>query len=335
MKNNHHQNNPDRNLWETLPIRLDAKVGIFPKQSTRNQERNRSVSLDSQTADLLAFAHTLGWTDDCITLFTEDAGMPERARINQRERLLTLIQKIEADKMKTVITTDEDRFFRNTTLIEVERFILVCQKQNVFVITPGMTYDFTNPQHVQQFRWERDMAYRFQEYISTRLHTARARSSSRGQYDGRSLSIGFIVDRRECIDGEKNPNFKKWMPYEPHAAVVRHIFSRFFSLGGKTKELYTELAALPVLFPSFDNDVDPRNAAATRLRQVAGGYHISYNSLVHLLTNVVYIGWWPHKGTYIKGNHPALIAEDVFWFAYNSLSPASPEGEEHTPETSF
>ena len=120
------------------------------------------------------------------------------------------------------------------------------------------------------------------------------------------------------------------MPYEPHAAVVRHIFSRFFSLEGNIKELYTELVTQPVLFPSFDTDVDPRNAAATRLRQVPGGYHISSSGLRNMLTNAAYIGWWSHEGEYIKGNHPALVAEDVFWFAYNSLSDVPPEGEEQT-----
>src|SRR5205807_3109856 len=120
-----------------------------------------------------------------------------------------------------VIVFMEDRLFRDETQIEVNKFILLCQEHNTLVITPFMTYDFQNRYHVKQFRWKCEQAADFlRDYVKDRLQSAKEYRGSQGKYDGRAVTVGFIVDRREYIDGKQNPQYMKFMVYPPHAAVI-------------------------------------------------------------------------------------------------------------------
>jgi len=290
-----------------------------------------------QTDDLVALTKSLGVAEENIILYLEnkrDDGTMKNAsgrlRIDQREGLSALVERIESDEIKAVVVFLEDRLFRDETQIEVNKFILVCREHGTIVTTPFMTYDFRNPYHVKQFRWKCEQAADFlREYIRERLHKAVARNSSEGKYDGRTIPVGYIVDRRKEIGGVPNPQYKKLMEYKPHAEVVTRIFLRYISISGRAKKLYNELLKIPVLFPDFEKDVDPRNVKRLLLKKVPGGYHISFQGLLGLLTNVVYIGWWMHNGDYLKYNHTAIVDEDVFWFAFYRISDYTPDGREN------
>jgi uncharacterized protein (UPF0147 family) len=196
-----------------------------------------------------------------------------------------------------------------------------------------MTYDFRNHYHVKQFRWKCEQAADFlRDYVKARLQDKKEAFSRQGRYDGRNLAPGYIVDRRVKIDGEDNPDYKKLMVYSEHAEKTLSIFQQLVDCGGKPKKLYRELKKLPVLYPDFDANVDPRTVSKLHLQKVPGGYHISFNGLLDLLTNVTYIGWWTYKGHIIKNNHPAIVPEDLFWYAFNLISDTTPTGEERERE---
>jgi DNA invertase Pin-like site-specific DNA recombinase len=337
-------NKQTRNPWDTPTIPQDAKVGVYSRQSTLNQVKHMTQSAEMQTDDLIVVAMRMGVREENIILYLEnireDGTMKSasgRLRIDQREGLSALVERIETDEIKAVIVFMEDRLFRDETQIEVNKFILICKEHDTLVITPHMTYDFSNPYHVKQFRWKCEQAADFlREYIRERLHAAKAKASSKGIYDGRPLTVGYIIDRRETINGEPNPKYKHFMIYEPHAKVVRRIFQRYVELGGRTRKLFRELLKIPVLFPDFDPQVDPRTVARLGLKKVPEGYHISFTGLKSLLTNVSYIGWWIHHDTIVRDNHPAIIEEDVFWYAFNQISDTTPTGDvnirEHAPK---
>lgn len=330
-----HQQKPAYNPTEALQLPTDAKVGVYSRQSTINQVRYKTTSGEMQTDDLIALAKRLGWQEDHIILYVENVGKngaiknaSGKLRIDQREGLRALVQRIEAGEIKAVIVFLEDRLFRDETQIQVNTFILICQEHNVLVITPSMTYDFRNPYHVKQFRMKCEAAADYlREYVMERLHGGRDRTTSRGLYDGRAIPAGFIVDRREKIAGEPNPTYKRFIVYEPHARVVRRIYRRYMELGGKVVKLYEELREEPVLFAEFDASVDPRNASRLNLQKVPGGYHISFTGLIYLLANIAYIGWWLFKGEIIKDNHAPIVDEGQFWYAFNRISDYTPHGE--------
>jgi len=323
---------PEHSVWGTTQLPLTAKVGVYARQSSLMQVKNYKESTEMQTTDLIAFAHRLGWTDELIILFNEDLGVSGKLRIDQREGLRSLVDLIQQDTLKAVIVFLEDRLFRDETAIQVNVFIELCKEHGVLVLTPHMTYDFSNVYHVKQFRWKCEAAADFlREYVAQRLHGAKARVSERGDYDGRGISVGFIVDRREriVVDGKdvRNPQYMKFMVYEPHAEVVRWLFQRYFELGGKARLLYREIQTYPVLFPAFPQDADKRDIVKIKLKKVPGGYHISYSGLRDLLVNIAYIGWWIYHDRVVKNNHNPVLAEDLFWYAFTRLSPYTPDGE--------
>lgn len=156
-------------------------------------------------------------------------------------------------------------------------------------------------------------------------------------YDGRAISLGFIIDRRKTIlvDGQPvaNPNFKKYMPYEPHAEVRRRLFRMYVQYGGRLKAMYKALCKEPVLFPDFPPDM-PKDVIGNRhVKKVPGGFHLSEGGLREMLCNIDAIGGWRSYGRVYENNHPRIIPpeeEDKFWFAFNRLSPYLTNGEKNT-----
>ncbi len=316
-------------LWQQTQLPLITNVGIYARQSTQNQVKKHIQASEMQTDDLIAFAQRLGWQEEQIILYLENKredgkikNASGRLRIDQREGLRSLVQRIEADEIKAVIVFLEDRLFRDETQIQVNVFIEICRQHNTLVITPHMLYDFSNRWHVKQFRARCEEAADYlRDYVIARLNGGKDRASERGLYDGRNIAIGYTVVE------------KKLVIYEPHARIVRRIFARYFALGGNITDLYRELRREPVLFPPFEATVDKKYIVKCHLEAVPGGYHIgTINGLYALLTNVTYLGWWVYRGEIIsKTNHAALITDEaLFWYAFNRLSAYTPDGERNT-----
>ncbi|BCL79526.1 recombinase family protein [Ktedonobacteria bacterium brp13] len=320
--------------WTHIEYHTDAGLGIYARQSTLAQVKNYRQSTEMQTDDLVDLAKHFGWNEDHIILFTQDLAKSGKLRIDQRSGLRSLIERIEQGEIKTVLVFLEDRLFRDETGIQYNIFIDVCKRHGVLVITPHMTYDFTNPFHVKQFRWRCEEAADYlRDYVINRLHGAKNRVSESGKFAGRSIPVGFIVDNEPSliVDGKvaPNPTYRKFIPYEPHAKIVRWLFKRYWEIGGKIRPLCRELQQLPFVFPDFEPDVDmSKYIALYHLKQVPGGYHVSRPGLMGILTNVAYIGYWIHLGAIVsKNNHQALVEEDVFWYAFKHLSPYTITGE--------
>jgi len=173
-----------------------------------------------------------------------------------------------------------------------------------------------------QFRMQCQIAADYiKNQVKGLLVPAKRRAAMRGQYVGGSVPMGYVVDYHK--DSE---TYRKLIPYEPHANVIRWMFKRYRELDGKINQLARELLALPVLFPDF---VGVDRIPFNRVRKVEGGYHTSLDSLCYMLTNTTYIGYCTVAGTVVsKNNHEAIVSEEDFFYAFNRLSDTSPDGEE-------
>ncbi|QBD78112.1 recombinase family protein [Ktedonosporobacter rubrisoli] len=348
LKANKFQPKPEkkqRQWGEQKELPVTFALGVYARQSTKNQVIKHVQSGEMQTTELTAMGKQYGWAEDQIILFVENRGKDGkiknasgRLRIDQREGLRTLTEYIEKDIIKAVLVQLEDRLFRDESMIQVNTFIDICKNHDCIVITPHKVYDFENPYDVKQFRWRcEESADYIRDYVYNRLGGALRRIAAQGLYDGRAISLGFIIDRRKTIlindEHAPNPNYKKYIPYEPHAEVRLNLLRMYVKFDGKLKPMYRELCKKPVLFPDFPADM-PREVIGNRhVKKVSGGFHLSESGLRDMLCNIDAIGKWLHRGNIRDNNHPRIIPpeeEDKFWFAFNRLSPYLTNGEENT-----
>ena len=75
---------------------------------------------------------------------------------------------------------------------------------------------------MQMFRDHAQRAADFIEYhLKGELLPARHRQMKSGQWGGSVTLLGYMVDTREELsDGNPNPDYHRYTPYEPHARVV-------------------------------------------------------------------------------------------------------------------
>ena len=272
MRNFRSKQEPEQNsIWYT-PLPIDCLWGIYARQSSPAQVMKNTQSTEMQTDDLIAWLVDRHVARENISLFDADLGVSGTLRIDQRSDLQRLVEQIQADIIKAVLVYQVSRLFRDETGVQYNTFATICKQHHCLLATPdGMIFNFNNPMHLKMFRYLAEMAA---EYIPQQiglLHAARLRKAKKGLYAGLgSVPIGYIVDY-----DKKSPTYEKYIPYEPHAQVVRWLFRRYFELGGNILALRRELHALHVLFPPYGSEVDQRTVAMCRLRRKPEGYHLS------------------------------------------------------------
>ena len=125
---------------------------------------------------------------------------------------------------------------------------------------------------------------------------------------------------------------KSWSKY------LRHLSSSEENQRGTLRHLHDNGPH----FPDFDNpdlmrEVAPGFIWAKPVRMLKRGniYMVGSVSLQNMLTNAVYLGHWIFKDSIVQwNNHPAIISEDLFYQAFNYLSPYNIDGtlnEDYSP----
>ncbi len=291
------------------------------------------------------FAILCGWVDDGerIIMDTDDLGLSGQLKMEERPAFVKMLRRIEDGMVKVVIAAQVDRLFRDRWGAEYSKFMEICFTYGVKVVTPNpwrtgidFVYDFSIPWHVDKFRRKCEEAWSYLEnHVYGRMLAAQEELWQSGYWSGGNLPIGYIVDRREKIDGKKNPDYRKYIPYPPHVIIVVWLFERYRELVGNLNALLSEILKRPYLFPAFDEDIDEeivnKFSQYTKVVDTEGkiiGYTIgSEGGLRSLLSNPAYTGYWVYKGAVVKAdNHTAIVDYGLFIYAYNRLSPTNLDG---------
>jgi DNA invertase Pin-like site-specific DNA recombinase len=312
---------------------ITQPIAVYYRQSTTAQVGNLSTSI--QTLDMVKELERRGWRKEDIILIDDDEGVSGTTRIDERKGMSYLFELMMERKIAAVACQDEDRLFRDMTQIQVNIFIDTCRKSKVRVVTPYLTYDFSHPLHgefhARQFRFKCDMAAEFiTTYILGKLTPAKHRLLREGKWAGSSIPLGFIVDNRKQLpDGRENPNWRKYIPCEPYALIVREYFRIFLENGGAIRKTLRQIRSQQISFPKLPAP-DGFKISNSKLKQRGDGYYLNRTSFVNLLTNPVYIGHWCMKGAIVVwDNHEPIIDHDVFMRAFNYLSPYTLIGEKN------
>jgi Recombinase len=162
------------------------------------------------------------------------------------------------------------------------------------------------------------------------MNLMRDRVAQRGQYFGGRVPIGYILDEND-----------RFIPYEPHACIVRWIFRRYRQIGN-VAQIARELNARKYAFPPYETVI---KAPYTNLTVKNGGYGITKAGVLSILKNVQYLGYFAFKQQVRRKdgqpviNHPPILTEikeddgqevnyeELFWYAFNRLSPTTIDGE--------
>jgi DNA invertase Pin-like site-specific DNA recombinase len=311
-----------------VELPLDHLLAIYARQSRAEQVENNPESFQMQTQGLLKTALDLCWKPELIHTFIENEKAGDKwknasgaKRLDERPKLQEIVGLIEQDIVKAVLVFLVDRLFRDEDRTEAGVFARICREHQCIVLTSeGDMFDFTNRRDYDRFIDEAKAGGDFiTHYLKGRALPARRQKALRGEYDGRSVPVGFTVERR--VKGL----VRRYVIYEPHAEVVRWIFKRYRELSGNFALLYRELCARPYIFPLYQTG---EYIPHTTLGRNSQGYILTKPGLKGLLTNVAYIGYWYVDGAELrKDNHPAIVDEGDFWYAFDRLSPVTIDGE--------
>ena len=314
---------------EGLP--LDRPVAQYYRQSTGEQIGN--ISTDLQTVDLDADLLRMGWSKDKIILIDADAGVSGTLKISEREGMRQLFDLITEKKIGAVATQDEDRLFRDVTQIQVNLFIEECKQNNVVVITPTFVYDFAHPQtgmfHARQFRFKSEMAA---EYINTivigKLGAARRFLMRTGRWAGAAVPVGYMVDLRETVNGSANMHYRKYVPFEVYADVIREYYRLFLEFGGDMARTHYYIRTHRICYPDPKLNSPPEGFRAPyHMALRPWGYGPGRHGLKLILTNPAYVGHWVFEQFIVQwNNHEPLISERDFRAAMNYLSEVNLDG---------
>jgi hypothetical protein len=308
--------------YRQQPLPVDRPAAIYYRQSSDAQIGNINTTL--QTVDMFERLVRQGWARDSILMIDMDAGISGSKKISERPGLSRLMELIENGDIGLVAAQDVDRFFRDITQIQTNIFIDACKRSHVRVMTQRTVYDFTHPTmgayDMKNFREEAQAAADYLEYhIRGRL--------------GRSVAFGYMVDlRRKLSDGSRNPTYKKYVPFEPCAAVVRAYFSIFKRCNRNLKLTWETIEEHGPFVPENVDELVPEgfkiNLIVKHRSPHTGRLMHSYSGLQSMFTNVVYLGHWVKKGVILYyHNHEALVNEDDFMCAFNALSDVDFHGD--------
>jgi hypothetical protein len=324
----------DLHQLEALPV--DRSIAIYYRQSSDAQVGNVGTTL--QTVDMIRHLQYLGWDADKIIMIDSDAGVSGMKKISERPGMTELMRLIETQEVSAVAAQDVDRFFRDVTQIQTNIFIEACRENNVRVVTPRENYHFSHPHyglsHRKMFRLEADRAAEYIEYqIKGRLVKSRTYLSKNGYSASNRVTTGYMVDNRPKLpNGEFNPNYRKYVPFEIYAGVIQQYFTLFHRYNGRINPTYDHIQQYGPFLPEFEPQMLPEgfryHQSVTHRSESTGKLCPSKTGLRSYFTNVMYIGHWVHKRAIVQwDNHEPLIDRGLFMFAFNALSKTDFYGE--------
>ena len=321
---------PEQDYTRRGRLPIESKLAIQARQSTKQQTEDNRESYESQTRAHYKRALRLGWRDDDILMFLENKRKDGKfidasgtKRIDERPTMREIWYYIENDMVKALMTRGVDRLFRHVDMVEPAMFAKLCKEHHCLILTDAATLDLNRPDDYNKFLADAQAGADHLQHIKM-MNRLKLEKSMRGEYDGRSIPVGFILDEDRMF----------YIIYEPHARVVRWLFRRYRELAGNIamlkKEVAQKIATQGYLFPQFPESIQSR----VILGGNKYGYTLTAIGLKELLTNVAYIGWWLVYETVDKGlpteqkvlrakienNHPAIVDTVDFWYAHDRLT---------------
>ncbi len=308
-----------------LPI--DRPVVVYYRQSTTQQVGNVSTAI--QQEDLPVYLQKRGWPAELITVIDDDAGISGTKPMEERPGAAKLLDMIENRAIGAICVVDVDRLNRDQYGVQSGRLLQMCKENDVLIVTPSKDFDFNGRDgkfYERMYKWDAERAGEYLEYhVHGKLVPAKRRMRNQGQWVGSSVPTGY------CIGPDK-----RYVVFEPVAAVVRQYFDLVLQHGGNIRRTAKYIRKHGLALPDFES---PELLAQVpggckffkplsfKKDEVDGRYYPDHSVLRRMITNVAYIGHWSISGIIARyKNHPALVDESIFMQTWNLVSPYDFEG---------
>ena len=262
------------------------RCAIYTRKSTEEGLEQAFNSLDAQreacSAYILSQAHE-GWEQ--VSELYDDGGWSGGSM--ERPALKQLLADIEAGKVDIIVVYKVDRLTRS--LADFAKIVEILDERKASFVSVTQAFNTTNSMGRLTLNVLLSFAQFEREVTGERIRDKIAASKRKGMWMGGAVAHGYRVEERKLLIDNRE------------AEEVRHIFQR-----------YLELKSIPKLADNLAcSNIRTRRRFLVSGR-VIGDVHFGRGALALLLKNPIYIGKIRHKECIYKGEHEAIIGDDIF-----------------------
>jgi site-specific DNA recombinase len=275
----------------TRPV---LRCALYTRVSTEHGLEQEFNSLDNQReageAYVRSQAHE-GWT--CLPIRYDDGGYSGGSL--DRPALARLVADIRERQVDIVVVYKVDRLTRS--LADFAKLVELFDTHGVSFVSVTQSFNTTSSMGRLTLNVLLSFAQFEREVTGERIRDKIAASKRKGLWMGGVVPLGYRVQDRKLLVEERE------------AQTVRLIFER-----------YLALRSLPALQRELRGaGVTSRARTLASGRTVEGGAFTN-GPLAHLLRNRVYLGEIKHKGHSYKGEHPVIVAPELFQAVQDTLA---------------
>ncbi|MBM6595050.1 recombinase family protein [Microvirga pudoricolor] len=266
------------------------RCAIYTRVSTDHGLEQEFNSLDNQREAAEAYiksqAHE-GWRGGPTRY--DDGGFSGGSL--DRPALQRLLSDVRAGLIDIIVVYKVDRLTRS--LADFAKLVELFDAHGVSFVSVTQAFNTTNSMGRLTLNVLLSFAQFEREVTGERIRDKIAASKRKGLWMGGHVPFGYRVESRKLvIDPDE-------------ASTVRLIFERYLALGS---------------LPALQQEMRDKGVVTRKRGQAVGGIAFTNGPLAHLLRNRIYLGEINHKGHSHKGEHEAIIPDELFEAVQNRLS---------------
>ena len=267
-------------------MRGQTRCAIYTRKSTEEGLEQSFNTLDAQREACEAFVLSQageGW--EALPELYDDGGWSGGNM--DRPALKRLLEDIRKGRINVVVVYKVDRLTRS--LMDFSRIVEIFDTSNVSFVSVTQAFNTTSSMGRLTLNVLLSFAQFERDVTGERIRDKIAASKARGMWMGGNIPLGYDLGDRKLLVNETE------------AETVCHIYRR-----------YLELKSLPILANDLLAQGVLTKRWTSRQSVTHGGVAFNCSGLSHILKNQLYRGVVVHKGETFRGEHDAIVGQELF-----------------------
>lgn len=270
------------------PAPITIRCAVYTRKSTEEGLEQEFNSLDAQREsgeNYIKSQASEGWV--CLPERYDDGGFTGGNM--DRPALKRLLAEVEAGKVDCIVVYKVDRLSRS--LLDFAKMVEAFDRHQVSFVSVTQLINTSTSMGRLMLNVLLSFAQFEREIISERTRDKIAAARRKGKWSGGMPRLGYDVD----------PRGSKLIVNEDEAMRVQAIF-----------ELYLEHQSIIRTIAELDKRGWVNKRWTTRKGRERGGKPFNKASLYKFLTNVTYLGKLKYKNEVHKGEHAAIVDQELW-----------------------